>query len=294
MNPDWHDLIQRYMVGLTSEAETSALQDLLKQDDNAARLYLRYANLDLVLQSKASSMEAAREPLASPITSRSPRWPSWLPLTAAAAGLVIGVFSASLVYGKRVASDGVKHQTVPIAEASFEGMQGEVIKGFPDKAGMWTADDAEVVPGSGGGRVVGLRPWEKNSYSRVVQIVDVRGLTDDGERELVLAASFRTSDTTHASRYKLRLFGFSESADAVPPFPLETKESGVVTISQVLDVPAGTAGWQRFSTKMPLPAGVKSVVLWIGASTRPQPGPKVTNFVDDVTLTLDVHPPAPR
>lgn len=64
MNPDWHDLIQRHMAGFTSEAESAALEELLKQDDNAARLYLRYANLDLALEATAMSIEATRELLA--------------------------------------------------------------------------------------------------------------------------------------------------------------------------------------------------------------------------------------
>jgi hypothetical protein len=74
MNPNWHDLIQRHMAGLTTDDEAAALQDLLKQDDNAARLYLRYTNLDLALESKASSMDATRELLTAPAMIRSPRW----------------------------------------------------------------------------------------------------------------------------------------------------------------------------------------------------------------------------
>lgn len=289
MNPDWHDLIQRHMAGLTTEDEAAALQELLKHDDNAARLYLRYTNLDLALESKASSMDATRELLTAPIVSRSPRWTSWRPLTAAAAGLVIGVFSASLVYGMRAVPDVVKHERVTIAEGSFEGLSGAVAEGFPQSTGAWAADQAEVVPGPDSGRALRLLPDEERPYSRLVQIVDVSALHGGSDHELELAASFRTGDPAHGSRYKLRLFGFAESADEVPTFPLETEESGIVTLSQVLEVPSRNPGWQRFAIKMPLPPGVKSVVLWLGASTRPQPGPKVAHFVDDVSLTLNVR-----
>ncbi len=284
------ELIRRHIDGEASEADRKALQEQLRSDPAARRLFARYANIDATLGGGGVSLKESVLP-ARPMRAA---WLSWRPLTAVAAGLAIGIFSASLVYGMRAVSDVVRHRRVAIAEAGFEGMKGAVTKGFPGADGTWTADDAEVLPGPDGGQVLALRPWAMNPYSRVVQIVDVSGLNAEGERELVLAASFRTSDTRHASRYKLRLFAFEESADAVPPFPLETKERGIVTLSQVLDVPAGSAGWQRFSTKMPLPAGVKSVVLWIGASTRPQPGPKVVHFVDDVTLTLDVHQPAAR
>jgi hypothetical protein len=137
--------------------------------------------------------------------------------------------------------------------------------------------------------VLRLLPDDERPYSRLVQIVDVSALHGGSDHELELAASFCTSDPAHGSRYKLRLFGFAESADEVPTFPLETEESGIVTLSQVLEVPSGNPGWKRFTIKMPLPPGVKSVVLWLGASTRPQPGPKVAHFVDDVSLTLNVR-----
>lgn len=293
MKPNELDaLIDDCLSGQLTEADAARLSAELQRSPDARSRYWDAASIHGLLEhtlQQASIRVITGQSLPKPA-----RWYQWRSLTAAAAGLVIGLLSASLVYGMRVAASEVKRQSISIAEPGFERMKGEVGKGFPSGAGTWTADDAEVVPGPDGGHVLSLRPSEKNPYSRVVQIVDVSGLTAEGERELVLAASFRTSDTQHASRYKLRLFGFEESADAVPPFPLETKESGIVTLSQVLDVPAGSAGWQRFSTKMPLPVGVKSVVLWIGASTRPQPGPKVTHFVDDVTLTLDVHQPAPR
>ncbi|MEK0445433.1 MAG: hypothetical protein RLZZ399_754 [Verrucomicrobiota bacterium] len=283
----WHRLFSAALNDQLSDAERVELAAVLKSSAEARQLWFLYQDNECSL----ANLKPRRE-VKSPRTGLS--WISWRPVAAAAAGLVLGVFSASLVYGMRASASHVKRQDIAIAEPGFEHMQGEVAKGFPSGTGAWTADDAEVVAGPDGGRVLGLRPWEKNPYSRVVQIVDVSHLTADGEKELVLAASFRTSDPQHASRYKLRLFGFTETADAVPPFPLETKESGIVTLSQVLDVPAGTTGWQRFSTKMPMPAGVRSVVVWIGASTRPQPGPKVTHFVDDVTLTLDVHQPVAR
>lgn len=283
----WHRLFSAALSEQLSAAERVELANVLKSSAEARQLWFLYQDNECSL----ANLKPRRE-VKSPRTGLS--WISLRPVAAAAAGLVLGVFSASLVYGMRASASQVKRQDIAIAEPGFEHMQGEVAKGFPNGTGTWTADDAEVVAGPDGGRVLGLRPWEKNPYSRVVQIVDVSRLTAEGEKELVLTASFRTSDAQHASRYKLRLFGFAESADAVPPFPLETKESGIVTLSQVLDVPAGTTGWQRFSTKMPMPAGVRSVVVWIGASTRPQPGPKVTHFVDDVTLTLDVHQPVAR
>ena len=299
MTTNWHDLIQRYISGTITEAETEALEQQLKTDPALRDWYLDALNLDSALEAAAESAQTALSlpvPLSqralTPAGATSTRWQGWRPLTAGAAGLVIGVFSASLVYGMRAVPDVVKHERVTIAEGSFEGLSGAVAEGFPQSTGAWAADHAEVVPGPDSGRVLRLLPDDERPYSRLVQIVDVSALHGGSDHELELAASFRTSDPAHGSRYKLRLFGFAESADEVPTFPLETEESGIVTLSQVLEVSSGNPGWQRFAIKMPLPPGVKSVVLWLGASTRPQPGPKVAHFVDDVSLTLNVRNPS--
>ena len=92
MNADWHDLIQRYIAGLTTEEEAALLQDSLKRDDAVARLYLRYMNLDVALEAHAGSQAAVTEMLVAPHQTESRRWMGWLswrPLTAAAAFVLL-------------------------------------------------------------------------------------------------------------------------------------------------------------------------------------------------------------
>jgi anti-sigma factor RsiW len=297
MTTNWHDLIQRYISGTITEAETEALEQQLKTDPVLRDWYLDALNLDSALEAAAESAQTALSlpvPLSqralTPVGATSTRWQGWRPLTAAAAGLVIGVFSASLVYGMRAVPDVVKHERVTIAEGSFEGLSGAVAEGFPQSTGAWAADHAEVVPGPDGGRALRLLPNDEHPYSRLVQIVDVSALHGGSDHELELAASFRTTDATRASRYKLRIFAFSETVQEVPSFPLGAQERGIVTLSQVLDVPAGTSDWQRFAIKAALPRSVKSVVIWLGASTSPFRGERVPHEVDDVSLMLHSHP----
>jgi ferric-dicitrate binding protein FerR (iron transport regulator) len=87
MNPEWHDLIQRYIAGLTTDEEAALFQDSLKRDDAVARLYLRYMNLDVALEAHAGSQAAVTEMLVSPPQNEMKQWTGWLswrPLTAAA------------------------------------------------------------------------------------------------------------------------------------------------------------------------------------------------------------------
>lgn len=102
MNTDWHDLIQRYIAGLTTDEESALLQDSLKRDDAVARLYLRYMNLDVALEAHAGSQAAVTEMLVSPHRSEAKRWTGWLqwrPLAAAAALLILAAAGVWLMFG---------------------------------------------------------------------------------------------------------------------------------------------------------------------------------------------------
>ena len=299
MNTDWNDLIQRHMAGLTTEDETRRLEAAMKADDTLADLYLRHAELDVALEVQASTAEVTRGLL---ITSheedkRSSRWLSWRPLTAAAAGIAIGLCSASLVFGFAGGFSGERltRTDITLADADFEREEMKLEQGFPSGPQSWAVDEAEVSVVKGEGKALSLLR-SQHPYSRAVQIVDVSHAGSGKGCSLELSARFMNSDLAHACRYKLRLIGFAETADALQPFPLDTSDEGLVSSSQVLDVPVGAAGWHGVTTVMPLPPEVKTVVIWLGASTRPLPGPKESHWVDDVRLqrlstTVDHHEP---
>ncbi len=277
------ELIRRQIDGTATEADRQALEELLRHDPAVRRLYARYANLDATLGSGSLA-------LGLPASSKKPTqttWTAWRPLTAAAAGLVIGLFSATLVFGFAGGfSEGMKRSEIAVADADFDRAEMKLESGFPSGPKLWAVDDAEVSVAKGEGRALRLLPRSQHPYSRAVHIVDVSQVGAGRACSLELSARFMNSDLAHACRYKLRLIGFAETAEALQPFPLETSDEGLVSSSQVLDVPVGADGWHGVTTVMPLPPEVKTVVIWLGASTRPQPGPKVAHWVDDVRLQL--------
>ena len=55
MNMNWHDLIQRYISGTITEAETEALEQQLKTDVELRDWYLDAVNLDSTLELTAES-----------------------------------------------------------------------------------------------------------------------------------------------------------------------------------------------------------------------------------------------
>ena len=277
-----NELIDALIEGDITEADFLRLEAEMSIDPVARKAYFDRVALTQALTEEAASASAMK---AVPKMKLPPSWISWRPLTAAAAGLVIGLFSASLVFGFAGGfSEGMTRSDIAVADADFERAEMKLEQGFPSGPQAWAVDEAEVSSIKGGGKALRLLPRLEHPYSRAVQIVDVSQTGAGRACSLELSARFMNSDLAHASRYKLRLIGFAETADALQPFPLETSDEGLVSSSQVLNVPVGAAGWHGVTTVMPLPPEVKTVVIWLGASTRPQPGPKVAHWVDDVRL----------
>jgi hypothetical protein len=279
-----NQLIDALIEGDITEADFLRLEAEMSIDPVARKAYFDRVALTQALIEEAASASAMK---AVPKMKLPPSWISWRPLIAAAAGLVIGLFSASLVFGFAGGfSEGMTRSDIAVADADFERAEMKLEQGFPSGPQAWAVDEAEVSLIKGGDKALRLLPRMEHPYSRAVHIVDVSQVRAGRASSLELSARFMNSDLAHACRYKLRLIGFAETADALQPFPLETSDEGLVSSSQVLDLPVGADGWHGVTTVMPLPPEVKTVVIWLGASTRPQPGPKVAHWVDDVRLQV--------
>jgi hypothetical protein len=190
MTTNWHDLIQRYISGTITEAETEALEQQLKTDAALRDWYLDALNLDSALELTAEAAELA---LSLPVppshrvftlgSSQSFRWLSWRPLTAAAAGLLIGMFCTSMVFAYVAPSLG---KAMSLLQDGFESGPAPLVTGVPLEPGKWSGDYSEVVeqqgvrPASGKNMLRFLRgDYEgrdipSSHSSDVFRLVDVR------------------------------------------------------------------------------------------------------------------------
>jgi hypothetical protein len=308
MNPNWHDLIQRHMAGLTTDDEAAALQELLKKDDNAAYLYLRYTNLDLALESKASSMDATRELLTAPAAIRSPRWLSWRPLTAAAAGIVFGMLCTSVVFGFVNQKAAAKRMPLVVFDPGWES-DAALEDGLPHGIGQWGMDSARVVSAEDGveplqgQRMLRLEPIPreknvKNHTSRAYQVLDLRSqplAVMNGEMQVEVTASFCAMNSDISSRYLIRAIALDEVPEAaMKNFWSKVESDGVVSESQRFDTVPGDSGWHTFSMNLRLPPGSKTLVLIFGA-VPPEDAtqPPFMHYLDDVQVTLLTSQPLP-
>jgi hypothetical protein len=128
MSGDWHESIQRCLVGSATEEETAELQQELKKDAGLRALYLDYINLDLALEAKAEAMEETHTPKVVSISSLDAR-PTrnrsrWRPLAAAAAIAALIVVSASLL----ISSRGEPVAKIQTARKSTDFSAGEQLR----------------------------------------------------------------------------------------------------------------------------------------------------------------------
>ena len=304
MNTDWHELIQRYIAGTITDEEARTLQDALKRDAELADLYLSYVNLDVALEAKAEAVEMTPA-VDRVIVPQTKRWAGWFhqmrPLTAAAAGLVIGLFSASVVFGF-VFQRGVERRTpLAVFEPGFENAQIPLANGFPGGPGQWSGDAARVVAAENGVQakegkfMLRLEPMSKG-VPRIYQVLDLQSLPSDagGEsREIEISASFAAADAESSVRYVIRAFGVTEAPENLDAAWFERRDEAIASAARGLDVMLGTKGWQTFNVKIQVPRAARSLVLFFGARTPDKAARTSPHYLDDVRVSLITPPPLP-
>ena len=305
MTDSERQLVDLYLDGFLPESEHALLFQRLETDPEAL-VYLAsrtQLNVDLRRSFKRRKLQqmAVAGAATSMVRQRRSVWLSWRPLTAAAAGIMFGMFCTSVVFGHvKSVSPEVKHVAVPVFDGGFERADVPVQQGFPSAPQLWGADsavrvkqDAGVLPKQGGA-MLRLEPTER-FYSRLVQVIDLDSLPPavaSSAREFKLSASFHSAQSGTVNRYKLRVFGFDEASNELKPFPLETEDPGIISATRVLDVSGSESGWQTVTAQMPLPPTVRSIVIWFGASVLGAGSERSAHYVDDVRATLLVNPGA--
>ena len=318
---DWHDLIQRHMAGLLDDEEAAAFQDALKTEAELRKLYLHYMTLDVALESHASSAKTTRTLLMTPsvrVERLAFSWFQWRPLTAAAAGLVFGLFCASVAWAytsPRVMAE--VRRVSALVDASFEKQPGRVTAGFPREAGVWSGDEAEVVSRDGAtskdGRQVlrfvraggeASNPSSPVEACDVYQIVDLRTLKGElkgaGESMLELSAEFldaRTEESVPAV-FSCHVYLFEGSVESLqevwPPTVGDTLGAGAGYILSSGGPDAG--GWRKVTARCVVSpdADVAVVKLSAGRVGRHGVMPELgKQFADDVKLVLMTQPVLP-
>ena len=297
MNHEWHDLIQRYIAGLTTEEEAERIAAALKTDDSLADLYVRHIDLELALETKAASVEGTRELLTSPamIDARNGfAWVAWRPLAAAVAGIFVGLFSASLVWA--MASPRVTAERLfSLINGSFD--ESHIERGFPHRTGVWSGDEATIKDG----RLCFIKPESDPNDPKgraiacdVFQLVDLRTLPrvrgSEGEAVLELSARFddaRPYNTPPSVTFFCQLYLFQgDPTQMHQSWPQSIPEALASGSAQVTTLGKDGKGMRQLTARCLVPAEADFAVIQIAARPNLRPAKLDGLSADDVKLTL--------
>ena len=314
MNESERQLVDLYLDGELPEAECSALLERLETDPQAVA-YLAERTLllsdlrrsvkrrNLQQWAVASTVEQRPHLGTARSHSRFP-WLQWRPLTAAAAGVVLGVFSGSLVYAHFNASTA---EVVPLTNAGFESGPEPTNSGIVAAFDRWGGDLCRVVPAE-----QGITPHEGARMLRFLSAVsqgapeakdftvadqwlllDVRALPLQGDaRTVALSARFnRTADSTAANnRFGVGLYAFRGTAADGPKLWHNVKARALAFAETEVPTDSDPATWERGETRLTIPADADLLLLRIHAFKqhwRDTATPElIGHYADDVRLEI--------
>jgi hypothetical protein len=326
MNPpdhrEWHRLFNAALNDDINDADALELAAVLKSSDEARQLWFLYHDNECSL----AEMKPPAE-----IRSRTTRlsWLSRRPLTAAAAGLVIGMFSASVVWGYVGPYAG---KVITLLQESFESGPSPLATGIPVEAGRWSGDYSEVVgeyrsvkPANGAKMLRFLRsdyegkPTRDGFIGDVFRIIDLRNseydvvrgdacvsvearflsLPQDVPGTACCGISMHALDALPTPDERLEFMEITERApSAVAAGSLQSGMTILATAVRTGRFETTRDSWGLVRGELRLPPGTHFLLVHLSlvdarGPRAPQPRDFAGLFVDDIRVVLTHRPPLP-
>ena len=302
---DTHDASARAELNtlLRENADARSTMARLMVDEQALISRLRDDSIVALLEPAPATETALRT---------STRWFAWRPLTAAAAGLVIGLFSASMVFGFGVRS---LERVVSLFQESFESGPAPLLKGMPQEVNLWSGDYSEIVEtyeavkpaqGTKMARVLhsdydgktSSKPSKQGDLMRVVDVRPFLGESNGGEVVITLSALFNAAPFPEAARYDGAVYLYAlgqlgSTEESLLEDALAHSHGGCRSLDR------DPATWQRASARLLLPPGTERVLLKVSFTPVPASGRNLSplpdhvtfagHFVDDVRASVNIR-----
>lgn len=298
-----YELIRRHHDGEALPDEIAQLEVDLSKDVAFREAYVRYFNLDVALGSFAYDRQTgnqnSRPPLSTALSTSSSGRSYRRPLSAAAAGFVIGICCTSLVWAYAIPRyQSTKSDDLAMLTQSFEDAAMPWLSGFPKQTGQWGGDAAQVVTAQGsvfpksGTHMLRFEPATSDLFSRGHYIVDLaQNRLPAGVRQVRLTASFRPTRSERKSRYLLRAASFAQKIYEIDPRWMieswsELDDRALARAARGFPVPPDTEEWQTVSLTVDVPTGSQILVVSLWAATMDGKAEnRLPHYLDDVSLT---------
>jgi hypothetical protein len=310
----------RLLQAVRDTQDTSAraeLNMLLRDNPEARPIMARLMVDEEALISREDGIVELLEP--APTHKTAPRmrtrWLAWRPLTAMTAGVVFGLFGASVLLGFGLGGRRTEKVTSLFVE-SFESGPAPLVTGVPQQPNQWSGDFSELVgeqqgvkPAHGTKMIRMLRAdfegksvTKLSTYGDLMKIVDVRPFTRESNGgEIVLSASalFNAANFPEAERYvgMVTLYAVDEMGYTEKNLLKESLAHSCSGPRPTLD--RNPATWESLTARLQLPAGTQFVVVKVSVcripksnespTSLPNPVRFAAHFVDDVRASIHVR-----
>ena len=295
------ELIDRYLTGMADEAEVEQLDAWLKEDEQLRQTFLAATRMDSHIREQALEQPVKKEADSSGPQTLRFRWFN----PGAAAGLLIGLFSASVVWAAIPQGGGITRTSQEVVTENFEDSDMKLKLGLPDRANQWFGPLVSVAPEGGvmavqGSRVGQLRPNPGNradSVRYVVDLDDFPELAPGHVQSLQVKASFSAPFNGQKPKFRVELAAFSEAPGDVRGAWKVEKDVGDRVLQQVVRNHLPSADklgeWHEVSASLEIPEGTRSVVISLGVF-RLNPDKPVSDFyLDGIEVQLvDTYEPS--
>ncbi|MGV3755113.1 MAG: anti-sigma factor family protein [Verrucomicrobiota bacterium] len=302
------DLIDQHLNGtMTAESRRELEERLLHSASDRARFWELAETHGVLHEGMQARLGDPQHAATAPSkTAAFSSWLQWRPLTAAAAGLVIGLFSASMVFAYGVTK--LVKQVLTLENAGFEQNLSPSPEGIPVRFGVWSGDHAEIV-----GAQQGITPKEGRQMFRflrsdnatdlgtvfngnIYQLVDVRAwraAIASGTAMVDWSASFNCLPEAAGvrSKFEASVWAFAGETSFVRKNWEEKLHQELAYSSRSILADDDLKSWQPLAGSMIVPPDTDFLVIELKAVPgKPEPVNGVVTFAgkyaDDVQLIL--------
>ncbi len=241
------------------------------------------------------------------------RWPTWRPMAAASAGILLGIACTTAVFAYVVAAPT---KVTTLLQEGFETGPAPGVVGAPLEPGEWSGDYSEIagpqsgVKPAGGSRMLRfLRgDYERRSIPQsfgcdVSRLIDVRPYRQefaDGDGFVRLTGVFNSAAFAEQAEFECTLTIFALDAEVVNGRSLRIEgtlsaESLAYSRSSRIALDRNPETWQKASNELRLPPNTDYLMIRVGVSDVARRKGKQTagftgQFADQVQLVIAHRP----
>jgi len=256
-------------------------------------------------------LEPARTPKPAPRIRT--RWFARRTIMAMSAGLLIGLFGASVLFGFGLGGLWPE-KVIVLLQDGFEQGPAPLMTGVPQQPGLWNGDSSElsgerqgVKPAQGSKMIRILRSdfigknSSKNTQGDLMQVIDLRSFSREingGEAVISASALFNAIPFPEKERYDgvVTLYALDELGSTEKTL---LKDSLAHSTGLWRSLDKDTDTWEQAATRLQLPAGTEYVIVKV--SVRRWPTEKETpaslsnpvtfagHFADDVRTSIHIR-----